>query len=269
MTFLDRSGVPVSVPILERDVPGETPQTPVLGIGWVCSWICSILARRPSGPDTLSHLANDRMWQESFQREAPTLERDPRTTVTALLESVSLGNAQENVPERLLPLVYEELRRLAGAYLGRERADHTLQATELVHEAYLKLADQSRVDWKGKTHFFAVAATAMRRILVDHARRRSREKRSGRWERVTLHDELAFFPGAGLEAEDLLVLDHALSALAEHDDRQSRIVEMRTFAGLTVEEVAATLGVSKRTVEGEWAHARAWLRRCMSEGRMT
>jgi RNA polymerase sigma factor (TIGR02999 family) len=182
------------------------------------------------------------------------------------LEAASAGTAQGNNPENLLPFVYDELRRLAGSYLRREGAGHTLQATELVHEAYLRLADQTRVDWAGRTHFFAVAATAMRRILVDHARRRSRQKRGGAEQQVTLHDELDFFRTAELEAEDLIVLDDALTALADYDQRQSRIVEMRAFAGLTVEEVAGILGVSKRTVEGEWAHARAWLRRRLAEG---
>lgn len=192
-------------------------------------------------------------------------EPDPRQTVTALLEAASEGTAQGINPENLLPFVYDELRRLAGGYLRLERAGHTLQPTELVHEAYLRLADQTRVDWAGRTHFFSVAATAMRRILIDHARRRSRQKRGGVERQVTLHDELDFFRTAELDAEDLIVLDDALTALADHDQRQSRIVEMRAFAGLTVEEVAGILGVSKRTVEGEWAHARAWLRRRLAE----
>lgn len=191
---------------------------------------------------------------------------DPRQTVTTLLEAVSTGQAPPNLPEELLPFVYEELRRLAGAYLGRERASHTLRATELVHEAYVKLADQSRVEWAGKTHFFAVAATAMRRILVDHARRRNRLKRGGDWQPVTLHEDLDVFSPAGPDHEDIILLDAALVALEEHDDRQAKIVEMRVFSGLTVDEVAEVLGVSKRTVEGEWTHAKAWLRRRMAAG---
>jgi RNA polymerase sigma factor (TIGR02999 family) len=193
------------------------------------------------------------------------LGTDPRQTVTTLLVAASSGAVPENLPEELLPFVYEELRRLAAAYLGRERASSTLQATELVHEAYLKLADQSRVAWAGKTHFFAVAATAMRRILVDHARRRSRLKRGGDVQPVTLHDDLGLFPQAGLDPEDVIVLDEALAAVGEHDERQAKIVEMRVFSGLTVEEVAVVLGVSKRTVEGEWTHAKAWLRRRMTQ----
>ncbi len=195
------------------------------------------------------------------------MSTDARDSVTKLLESTTAGLPPKNLPEQLLPLVYEELRRLAGSYLRRERASHTLQATELVHEAYVRLADQTRVDWAGKTHFFAIAATAMRRVLVDYARRRSRQKRGGGGQQVTLHEHLDFFPTAGLEAEDVIVLDEALAALAEHDQRQSQVVEMKVFAGMTVEEVAGSLGVSKRTVEGEWTHARAWLRRRMSERR--
>ncbi|MGW8267462.1 MAG: sigma-70 family RNA polymerase sigma factor [Longimicrobiales bacterium] len=191
---------------------------------------------------------------------------DPRHTVTSLLEAVSSGTIPPQLPEALLPLVYEELRRLAAGYLGREGAAPTLQATEPVHEAYLKLVDQRRVAWAGKTHFFAVAATAMRRILVDNARRRARLKRGGRDQPVTLHDDLGLFPSQGLEPEDLIVLDEALAALGEYDERQAKIVEMRVFSGLTVEEVAGVLGVSRRTVEGEWTHAKAWLRRLMAGG---
>jgi len=194
------------------------------------------------------------------------LGSDPRHTVTSLLEAASSGAGPPQLPEALLPFVYEELRRLAAGYLGREGAAPTLQATELVHEAYLKLVDQSRVAWAGKTHFFAVAATAMRRILVDHARRRARLKRGGKDRPVTLHDDLGLFPSQGLEPEDLIVLDEALAALGEHDERQAKIVEMRVFSGLTVDEVAAVLGVSRRTVEGEWTHAKAWLRRLMAGG---
>ena len=195
------------------------------------------------------------------------MSTDARDSVTKLLESATAGLPPKNLPEQLLPLVYEELRRLAGSYLRRERASHTLQATELVHEAYVRLADQTRVDWAGKTHFFAVAATAMRRGLVDYARRRSRQKRGGGGKQVTLHEHLDFFPATGLETEDVIALDEALGALAKHDQRQSKVVEMKVFAGMTVEEVAGILGVSKRTVEGDWTHARAWLRRRMSEGR--
>jgi len=195
------------------------------------------------------------------------LSDDIRQRATAALLSISSPDAERNGPEQLLPIVYPELRRLAGAYLNRERPDHTLQPTELVHEAYLKLVDQTRVDWQGRTHFFAVAANAMRRILVDHARRKQRQKRGGGDRHVTLQEDLQLCPTSGLDSEDLIVLDDALSALAEFDRRQSEVVEMRVFGGMTVDQVADVLAVSKRTVEGDWAHARAWLRRRMSAER--
>jgi RNA polymerase sigma factor (TIGR02999 family) len=194
------------------------------------------------------------------------MSEDSRQSATAVLQAISSPEGSAHVPKQLLPIVYPELRRLAGAYLNRERPGHTLQPTELVHEAYLKLVDQTRVDWQGRTHFFAVAANAMRRILVDHARRKSRQKRGGDGQHVTLQEDLHFFPTTGLDAEDLIVLDDALTALAELDQRQSEVVEMRVFGGMTVEQVAGVLGVSKRTIEGEWAHAKAWLRRRMSVG---
>ncbi len=163
--------------------------------------------------------------------------------------------------DELLPLVYDEFRIMAQRYLARERPDHTLDPTALVHEAFMKLIDQNRVDWKGRAHFFAVAAQAMRRILVDHARHHSRLKRGGDRQRVSLDEQLA--PGEQ-RTEDLVALDDALEQLAQLDSRQARIVELRFFAGLTVEEVAETLGVSKRTIEGDWTMARAWLRRELS-----
>jgi RNA polymerase sigma factor (TIGR02999 family) len=193
------------------------------------------------------------------------LPEDSRQVVSATLENVSAGRSPRNVPDQLLPIVYGELRRLAGAYLKREPSGHTLQPTELVHEAYLKLVDQTRVDWHGRTHFFAVAATAMRRILVDHARQKSRQKRGGDRRRVTLNEEICGVR-PDCELEDLLALDDALIELAGHDARQAQIVEMRAFADLKVSEVAEVLGVSKRTIEGEWAHAVAWLKRRLASG---
>ena len=151
-------------------------------------------------------------------------------------------------------------------YLGRERSDHTLQPTALVHEAYLKLADQDRVNWRGRTHFFAVGAQIMRRLLVDHARRRGRVKRGGEWQRVTLGHGAAPLLGRELDRDELLALDLALQKLARLDERQARIVELRFFAGLEVAEVAEILGVSKRTIEGNWTHARAWLKRELAAG---
>jgi RNA polymerase sigma factor (TIGR02999 family) len=181
---------------------------------------------------------------------------DVREDVTQVLEQIR--NGDERAADKLLPLVYDEFRALARHYLAQERANHTLQPTALVHEAYMKLVDQSRVDWQGRSHFFAVAAQAMRRILVDHARSRQREKRGGGRARVVLDEAVALSPQ---KDEDVIALDEALEQLAKLDPRQAKVVELRFFGGLSVEEVAHTLGVSKRTVEGDWTFARAWLSR--------
>ncbi len=181
---------------------------------------------------------------------------DAREDVTEVLEQ--LKNGDQRAADKLLPLVYDEFRALARHYLSQERHNHTLQPTALVHEAYLKLVDQTRVDWQGRSHFFAVAAQAMRRILVDHARSRQREKRGGGRARVTLDEAVALSPQ---KDEDVLALDEALEKLAKLDARQAKVVELRFFGGMNVEEVAAALSVSKRTVEGDWTFARAWLSR--------
>ncbi len=181
---------------------------------------------------------------------------DVREDVTQVLEQLRKGD--ERAADKLLPLVYDEFRALARHYLAQERGNHTLQPTALVHEAYMKLVDQTRVDWQGRSHFFAVAAQAMRRILVDHARARMREKRGGGRARVTLDDAVALSPQ---KDEDVLALDEALEKLAKLDARQAKVVELRFFGGLNVDEVAAALNVSKRTVEGDWTFARAWLSR--------
>jgi RNA polymerase sigma factor (TIGR02999 family) len=166
--------------------------------------------------------------------------------------------------EELMPLVYDELRRLARGYMSREAPAHTLQPTALVHEAYLKLVDASRISWQGRTHFFAVGAQVMRRLLIDHARGRNRLKRGGRWRRVTFSEVLPHVGHGDLDLDQLLVLNDALDRLASLDPRQARVVELRFFGGLTVAEVAHVLGVSQRTVEGDWTHARAWLNRELS-----
>lgn len=164
----------------------------------------------------------------------------------------------------LFPLVYGELQKVARGYLGRERAQHTLQPTALVNEVWLRLRDQKRVSWQGRTHVIAVGAQAMRRVLMDHGRSQKRQKRGGGEAHVTLHDWLNAAQGQPVEVEDALTLDIALKKLALVDARQATIVEMRYFGGLTVPEVAEALGVSTRTVEGEWTHARAWLKRELS-----
>lgn len=180
--------------------------------------------------------------------------------IAEILAEAAPGRAPD--AERLIPLVYDDLRELAANYLRRENPGHTLQSTALVNEAFLKLVDQTRVNWQGKTHFFAVGAEIMRRILVDHARTKQRQKRGGDRQRIALHDDLKV---SAQRDEDLLAVDEAILKLAERDPRQAKIVELRFFGGLTVAEVAEVLGVSKRTVESEWTMIRAWLRRELSD----
>lgn len=170
-----------------------------------------------------------------------------------------LGQGEPSAAERLVPLIYDELRALAAHHLAGERRDHTLQPTALVHEAYLRLVDQTRTEFKNRVHFFAVAAEVIRRILVDHARTRGRQKRGGaaqRRERVGL--ESIETPDARPDP-DLLALDEALEELGRVNERQRRIVEMRYFGGLTIEEAAEVLGIGPTTVKAEWKMARAWL----------
>jgi len=181
--------------------------------------------------------------------------------ITLLLRELQAGNPA--VESRLVPLVYDELRRTARRYMRGERADHTLQPTALVHEAYLRLIRQQEVDWQNRAHFFGVAAQLMRHILVDHARAHKAEKRGGHEPKLSLDEALACSEekGAGL-----LALDEALTRLNERDQRQGRIVELRFFGGLTEEEVAEVLGLSARTVKREWSVARAWLYKELSKG---
>jgi len=183
-----------------------------------------------------------------------------RTDVTLILKKATDGDT--SAVDQLLPLVYDELRALAQDYLLRERPDHTLQATALVHEAYIRLIKQEDVEWKSRAHFFAVAAQAIRRILVDHARTHGRQKRGGGCRRVELTEDVAESPQTSV---DLVALDEALKELGRLDSRQARIVELRYFGGLTLKEVAEVIGVSQRTVDGDWAMARAWLRRAIAE----
>ena len=165
---------------------------------------------------------------------------------------------------RLLPLVYDKLRSLASHYMRRERADHTLQPTALVHEAYLRLIDSSQVDWKGKTHFLAVAATQMRRVLTDHARAHQAQKRGGGVRLMGLDENVGGGPD---NAVGMLALDEALEKLARNSVRQSRVVELRYFGSLSVEEVVRMLDVSPGTVKGDWRVAKAWLARELSSTR--
>ena len=158
-----------------------------------------------------------------------------------------------------MPLVYDELRVIAGRHLARERPERTLQTTALVNEAYLKLIDQRRVDWQNRAHFFAIAARLMRRILLDAARQRRREKRGGGAVGVSLEDRPVAAPASPIDLPDLIALDRALQELEALDPDQGRIVELRFFGGLTVEETATVLDVSPATVKREWAMAKAWL----------
>jgi RNA polymerase sigma-70 factor (ECF subfamily) len=174
--------------------------------------------------------------------------------VTRLLHELTAG--REGAIDDLMPLVYDELRRIAASHMRREGEGHTLQPTALVNEAYLKLVGQTRAHWDGRTHFLCVASSAMRRILVDHARGRLRQKRGAELQRVDIDDVLE---QAAASDADVLELHEALERLAALDERQARVVELRFFGGLSVDEVAEALGVSRRTVEGEWTHAKAWL----------
>lgn len=167
-------------------------------------------------------------------------------------------NGDKAALDKLTPLVYEELRRLARHYMRRERLGHTLQATGLVNEAYIRLVDLKEIEWQNKAHFFAVAATLMRRILVDHARSRNYAKRGGSRQKISLSKADRF---AKQPEVDLVALDDALMTLEGMSAQQSRIVELRFFGGLTIEETAEVLGISHATVERDWAVARAWLRR--------
>ncbi|MCI0589256.1 MAG: ECF-type sigma factor [Planctomycetes bacterium] len=177
-----------------------------------------------------------------------------REEATGILREAEAGRPLR--ASELLEALYAELRSLAAGYLSRERGGHTLQPTALVHEAWLRLVDQSQVGWKGEAHFLGVAAMAMRRVLVDHARAKKAEKRGGGRERVELDAELPLDLG---EEIDLVALDRALEELAARSERQVRVVELRFFGGLDMKKVAETLGIALRTAEEDWRVARAWL----------
>lgn len=197
------------------------------------------------------------------------MERDTRgemtkpsgpTEITELLREWSEG--KDEVLDQLMPLVYAELRRQAARHLRRERRDHTLQTTGLIHEAYLKLVGQRQVQWESRSHFFAIASQAMRRVLVDYARARHRAKRGG--DDVRLSISAAEEVASESRPVDLIALDEALTRLAAIDEQQSRVVELRYFSGLSLEETAAILNISRATAAREWSMARAWLHRELS-----
>lgn len=186
---------------------------------------------------------------------------DDQTAVTQTSHEVTLllqraRNGDRQAFDDLLPKVYQELRGVAERQLRRERAGHTLMATGLVHEAYLKLVDQAQVEWQGRAHFLAVAARAMRQILIDHARKKAAEKRGGDWERTTLGDKGL---GNDFSYAELLALDTALERLGKMDERLRQVVECRFFAGMSEQEIAEALAVTTRTVQRDWVKARAFL----------
>jgi RNA polymerase sigma factor (TIGR02999 family) len=185
---------------------------------------------------------------------------DRSAEATQILSALCAGDSSR--VDRLMEIVYDELHAVADGFLKRENPNHTLQPTALVHEAYLKLLRQREVDWQSRSHFLAVGAQAMRRILVDHARAKKRDKRGGKWNRVELKDRLKI---STKRSEDVLALDRALTKLAELHPQQAQIVEMRFFGGMTIAEIAAALGMSKRTAERHWTMVRAWLRRELDE----
>ncbi len=185
--------------------------------------------------------------------------RDP-DGITALLQQIKHGDTAAE--SELMPLIYHQLRAIARHQMARERPDHSLQATILVHDAFLQLVGNSQIDWSNRAHFFALASRAMRRMLIDHARAAHAQKRPGARQKVELESALVFVEG---QATDLLALDEALARLAEWDPRQSRVVEMHFFGGLGFDEIAEVLSISDRTAKRDWAMARAWLYRQLSK----
>ena len=183
-----------------------------------------------------------------------------RHQITELLAEWRDG--KQSALDELYPLVYDELHRLARRYMSRERKDHTLQTTALINEAYVRLVDQKNVNWANRSHFFAISAQIMRRILIDHARRHAYAKRGGGAQQVSLEEVAALAPEQGRE---LMRLDEALKSLAERDPRRSQVVELRYFGGLNNEEIAGVLQVSENTVMRDWNMARAWLYQQLSE----
>lgn len=184
--------------------------------------------------------------------------------VTRLLALASHGDRE--AVDRLVPLLYEELRRIAHLRMRGERVGHTLETTALVHEAYLEIAGLDRIEWKGRAHFLAIAATAMRRVLIDHAVARGAKKREAQANAIPLDDALDVALADGPQADELLALDDALRRLAASNERQARVVECRFFAGMSVEETAEALGTSAATVKRDWTIARAWLHRELESG---
>jgi RNA polymerase sigma factor (TIGR02999 family) len=185
--------------------------------------------------------------------------------ITQLLRNWQGGD--RGALDRLMPLVYDELHLIASRHLARERPERTLQTTALVNEAYLKLVDQRKVDWQNRAHFFAIAARLMRRIVLDDARRRQREKRGGDAVQIPIEGVQISAPAAGVDVVDVLELDRVLTQLEAIDADQGRIVELRFYGGLTVDETAAVMDVSPATIKREWAMAKSWLYRALTDRR--
>ena len=183
-----------------------------------------------------------------------TMQTTYSSQLTQIL--INIGNGERRYVDKLLPLVYGEFRKIAGQYMQRESPEHTFQSTDLVHEAYLKLVDQKKMNWKSRSHFFAIGAIAMRRILVDHAKSKKRQKRGGDWQRISLDDGL---PLSMQRDSDLLALDEVLTDLAKFDPKQAKLVELRFFGGLSNKEIAEVLETSTSTIKREWRVARSWL----------
>jgi RNA polymerase sigma-70 factor, ECF subfamily len=179
-------------------------------------------------------------------------------TVTDLISESCEGESKKT--DELFSVMYDDLCRLAGRFLQNEPLRHRLSSSSLVHQAYVRMVDQSRINWQGKTHFFAIGATVMRRILVDHARKVRSLKRGGNWQRRELDDDVTFHLG---HDEDVVALDELLKVLTELNPRQAKIVELRFFGGMTMREISTETGIALRSVEKEWAMARAWMRREM------
>ncbi|MEM1070834.1 MAG: sigma-70 family RNA polymerase sigma factor [Planctomycetota bacterium] len=182
-------------------------------------------------------------------------------SITELLTNSTTGQSRDT--DKLFSLMYEDLCRLAGRFLQNEPMRHRLSSSSLVHQAYMRMVDQSRINWQGKTHFFAIGATVMRRILVDHARKTRSLKRGGGWERRQLTDDVTFQLSRD---DDVMALDELLTQLADLNPRQAKIVELRFFGGMTMGEIATEMDLGLRTVEKEWAMARAWMRRELRKG---
>lgn len=194
----------------------------------------------------------------AYRADRAFMSDQSRADATQLLGRLKHGD--DRAAGELLPLIYDEMRAVAARFLRGERANHTLQPTALVHEAFLRLVDQKQADYQSRAHFLAIGAQVMRRVLIDHARAHGRLKRGGSRQRLQLDEALALVPQ---HEADLLALNELIDKLRALDERQAKIVELRFFSGMTVDEVATVLGVSKRTVEGDWMHARAWLAREM------